>query len=464
MPTSLHTSLPAKPMDFQSKLPSTHKNEPVASSSTPPTPLCSICSHQYAKYTCPGCSTRTCSVNCSSTHKLTAACTGQRNKVAYVPMNEYGWGKMMDDYVFLEDVSRKVGDWGKEIVKGGYSFAIPNSRGRGDARGRGRGMRGRGRGGGGGTPKTKRDILKLQLEARDIDMDLLPVGMERRKINQSSWDFKKHTALLTIEFKFYRPLDPLAQSSQQRRPPFILLTHRNDTRASLISLLRSHIGEQNNSKKESGCPHWVKRLVHSDPDDPDSFANPQCVMPTQLDPIASRQTGTRTQTAYYSFDPMQTLALLLRHTHFVEFPTIEIWEDFQGTVIDSKGIVTQPVEERHPKRRRMNAEAGKLAIKGLLGEYGSDDEDREEPGNVLTSLGNYVGSDEEGMMSHADPVEGDGVLDTDADGLSDKEAETETDPRVLLELMRQAGMKPWIVEEEDVVDWEDCDGEELAQG
>lgn len=98
----------------------------------------------------------------------------------------------MDDYVFLEDMGRKVGDWGKEIVRGGYTSGAGNTRGRGDARGRGRGTRGRGRSNtsGGGPPKTKRDILKMQLEVRDIDMELLPVGMERRTINQSTWDFK----------------------------------------------------------------------------------------------------------------------------------------------------------------------------------------------------------------------------------------------------------------------------------
>jgi hypothetical protein len=103
-------------------------------------------------------------------------------------MNEYGWGKMMDDYVFLEDMSRKVGDWGKEIVRGGYSFGNEDNKRR--ERGGGRGMKGRGRGGGGGSGRTKRDVLKLQLEARDINMDLLPIGMERRRVNQSSWDYK----------------------------------------------------------------------------------------------------------------------------------------------------------------------------------------------------------------------------------------------------------------------------------
>jgi hypothetical protein len=104
-------------------------------------------------------------------------------------MGEYGWGDMMSDYSFLEEVGRKVSGWGEEIVRGGYSM----QRGRGiGARGRMRG-RGRGRGGGsrgGGGQKTKRDIFKMQLEVRDVDVELLPLGMKRRKVNQSSWDFK----------------------------------------------------------------------------------------------------------------------------------------------------------------------------------------------------------------------------------------------------------------------------------
>jgi len=51
-------------------------------------------------------------------------------------------------------MSRKVGDLGKEIVRGGYSFG--DNRGRG--RGGGRGMKGRGRSGGGGSGRTKREV------------------------------------------------------------------------------------------------------------------------------------------------------------------------------------------------------------------------------------------------------------------------------------------------------------------
>ena len=114
-------------------------------------------------------------------------------------MNKYTWGTMVDDYTFLEEVGRRVGDWGKEIVQGGYSNNVGSEvsmRGniiRGRGRGRGRGERGRG-------GNSKRDVLKLQLEQKDIEVDLLPLGMEKRKLNQSVWDLK---CVCTIKSWFF---------------------------------------------------------------------------------------------------------------------------------------------------------------------------------------------------------------------------------------------------------------------
>lgn len=170
---------------------------PSSASASAPAP-CSLCSIP-SKYTCPGCGARTCSLQCSKSHKANSGCSGERNKVAYVPMKEYTWGSMMNDYVFLEEMGRRAGEVGKEIVKGGYSAG-----GSRDAHGRGRGtsMRGRGagrdRGRGGG--KTKRDLLKMQLEVRDVDVEFLPVGMKKRKANQSSWDYKCVDSFILLKF------------------------------------------------------------------------------------------------------------------------------------------------------------------------------------------------------------------------------------------------------------------------
>jgi hypothetical protein len=156
---------------------------------------CVFCPDCVAIYTCPRCATRTCSLLCSTAHKTRTGCSGVREKAKFVPMNRYTCGTMMDDYVFLEDMNRKVGEWGQDIARGGYGYG--HARGRGTLQGRRGGGRGAKTGpppgktwSSGGISGKKRDILKSQLELRDIEMDLLPSGMERRTLNQSSWDSK----------------------------------------------------------------------------------------------------------------------------------------------------------------------------------------------------------------------------------------------------------------------------------
>lgn len=114
-------------------------------------------------------------------------------------MNQYGYGALMNDYTYLEEVGRQVGDWGKEIVREKLvDPSVLNARGtgRGMAIGRGRG-RGRGRGGRthGGKATAKRETLKRQLDLWDVDVDLLPAGMAKAQLNKSSWDFKCAPAL-----------------------------------------------------------------------------------------------------------------------------------------------------------------------------------------------------------------------------------------------------------------------------
>lgn len=267
-------------------------------------------------------------------------------------------------------------------------------------------------------------------------------------------NLRHQKAILTIEFKFYKPKNPLEPSSQPVIPPLALLTHRNDVNNSLISLLRSHIPGGGKLKKETAHPEWVKQLVHPDPDDPDSFANPQCVMAAQLDPTSSA--GYRVKKVHYSFDASKPLVDLLVNTHFVEFPTIEVWSEFLGVVIDAQGVM-QHQDIKPLKRRKLNPKAGKQAMVGLLGGYGSESEE-EEPRNVLEALGDYAGSDEDEdsrPTTHAEDVD-----DVSVGGISDDEGDIEVDPAALLELMRSVrGEGPWTadVDDDEAVDWGDAD-------
>ena len=89
----------------------------------------------------------------------------------------------MNDYVFLEEVGRKTEEWGRKISKDGIARGASNVRGAGRARGRG------GRGAI-GQKMDRRAYLAMQLSFRDVDMEVLPLGMERTKRNQSHWDSK----------------------------------------------------------------------------------------------------------------------------------------------------------------------------------------------------------------------------------------------------------------------------------
>jgi len=257
-------------------------------------------------------------------------------------------------------------------------------------------------------------------------------------------------------------MDPLVPSSQPREPPFVILTHKNNINTPLLALIQSHVRDRFNSKKDGLCPEWIKSLVVPHPEDVDSFTPPECVMTAELDPNATVLTSSGSHKAYYRFDTSKTLGFLLRNTHFVEFPTIELWEEFKGTVIDAQGVVTQSAdnEEMGPKRRKLNVKAGKKAIKGLVGDYGSDEEEEEASRNGLSLLGGYEESDEEGVqlstvLGHDIPGE------EDAEGDTDDEGDVDMDPSVLLEMLRQVqGDVKWAENtEDDEVDWGDS-GEE----
>ncbi|KAH9938252.1 uncharacterized protein B0H18DRAFT_1205524 [Fomitopsis serialis] len=364
--------------------------QPEASGSVLPKsqpPLCVVCHVKPAIYTCPRCNMRTCSMPCANQHKsLADGCSGVRNKAAYVSMNKYGYMALMSDYTFLEEMGR-------------------------------------------------------QLDFRDIEMEMLPNGMERRILNQSTWDFKNRTALLTIELKFHPPPDPLQPSSQQKRQPFSLLTHRNALERPLLEVMRAQVAERKKSKKGDPFPTWISSLIVPDPDDPEGFTMPICVMQTPLDPLASldarrnaagpRPGHVRCE-AYYKLDPAKPIGVNLKHKNFVEFPTIEIWEEgsFHGTIVDDQGSVQREAEEPTPKRRKLSVREGKKAINGLLGGYGSEEE------------------------------EDDGLLDEDAEGETDDELEAgPEDLAVLLEQLRQAGALRDPEGDEEQVDWGDSGDE-----
>lgn len=355
-------------------------------------------------------------------------------------MNQFGYGALMNDYVYLEEVGRQVGDWGREIVNGGYTNEPRRARGRGGMRGAAtdRGTR------------TKKDVLKMQLDTRDIDMSLLPPGMERKKLNQSCWDFKcvihfasflrsfilehRHkTAFLTIQFVFHPPVDPLRPPHIPQDKPITVTTHRNDIDHRLLSILQKQVSDKPKNKRDARFPAWLTGLVV--PEDEEAVVPPACYMLAPTDP--SRKTP-----AYHKLDTSRKLGTALRFKEFVEFPVIEVWEEggFSGDVVAEDGSVEHRPDdgERSRKRRKLDVRQGKVAIKGLLGDYGSEEDESVQVGpNGLEKLDGYEDSDND--QEHAEEWEDDG--------------EPFQDPAALLEQIKSTGALP--AEDDDEVDWGD---------
>ncbi|CEM01628.1 unnamed protein product [Vitrella brassicaformis CCMP3155] len=73
----------------------------------PSPPECFICK-KAARYRCPACQTRTCSLECVKQHKERTGCTGQRERVQHVAASSFTDTDLHRDFVFLEEALRAV--------------------------------------------------------------------------------------------------------------------------------------------------------------------------------------------------------------------------------------------------------------------------------------------------------------------------------------------------------------------
>lgn len=233
-----------------------------------------------------------------------------------------------------------------------------------------------------------------------------------------------------------------------------------------------------NENSSNAFPSWISPLVIPPPEDPENFTTPTFVIAAPSDPLLLarsaallssqkqiRNTTTSKPNIYHSLDPDEPLAKSLRGTQFVEFPLIEVWEEFGGVIVDKKtGGVRCAGGSKEPqrKRRKLNREEGIKAINGLLGDYGSEDDDGEENGQIedgtVSTLVGYVESDTEGGSGQDNTVDEEIMLEEDvwSDADAEGEIDFEADPSILFELIQQAKREgKW--KEDDADDSDDGD-------
>jgi hypothetical protein len=164
--------------------------------------------------------------------------------------------------------------------------------------------------------------------------------------------------------------------------------------------------------------------------------------------------GQSERFGFIKLDGERKLSTLLRNKQIVEFPTIEIWEEgaFRGVLLDDAGAF-ESQRQRPAKRPRLDVTKGRAAIAGLLGGYGSeDDEEGEEADTALMRLGDYEGSDaEDEQPTTSEEADTDGFAEDDDD--DEGELDAVVDPASLLAMVREAQRQHGEDEEFDEVDW-----------
>jgi hypothetical protein len=154
---------------------------------------------------------------------------------------------------------------------------------------------------------------------------------------------------------------------------------------------------------------------------------------------------------------MKPLRDALKHMSFAEYPTIEVWEQFDGFLIDIEGsLMQEPADEkleseRRAKRRKLDFMAGRKVMQGLLEGYGSGDSEIES--------GDITGS-ENAMVALA-AYDGSG---SDSDLEEDNIREV-TEKDIMDLLKRREHLQEWAGDGQDVLGWgNDSDEDNMRSG
>ena len=269
----------------------------------------------------------------------------------------------------------------------------------------------------------------------------------------AEFSYRRKVAFLTVEYIIH-PSPSLDSNPIENtiQAPYTLLTHRNNFILSLCDLFQSRVSERTKGKGRAELPTWVKTLALPHPDIPDTFTPPQFFIRAPLDLLS----GQRERYGFVRLNGEQKLSSLLRNKQFVEFPTIEVWEEgaFRGALLDQSGTLGLQREHSPAKRRKLNATQGRVAIAGLLGDYGS--EDSEEADTALAKLGEYEGSGAEDEQSAPSEEGHTDALSEDDDDDDEGGLEAVVDPAILLAMVQEARERYEDVEY-DKVDWGDTD-------
>ena len=144
-----------------------------------PAKTCACCG-AAARYRCPGCEKRTCSLACINRHKQEWGCTGKRASATFCAIGEFDDQIVQRDYRFLEGLERVV-DGAKRRLRDTEPVAAPRRPGF--------------------LSPARHHLLKAARE-RGVHLELLPPGMQRQRENTSRYEGRRRQILWRLEIHF----------------------------------------------------------------------------------------------------------------------------------------------------------------------------------------------------------------------------------------------------------------------
>ncbi|XP_014473577.1 PREDICTED: box C/D snoRNA protein 1 [Dinoponera quadriceps] len=137
---------------------------------------CEVCDIKKARYTCPKCEVRTCSLTCVNIHKKELKCDGIRDNTKYISLKSFTDLDVLSDYRLLEEIGRTVNEYKGNPKKKYTRQGVP----------------------------LPLYLYKLKSAAfsRKISLSFMPQNFSRRKANTTYLNWKTNELFWRIEWIF----------------------------------------------------------------------------------------------------------------------------------------------------------------------------------------------------------------------------------------------------------------------
>ncbi|XP_074112599.1 box C/D snoRNA protein 1 [Cotesia typhae] len=319
---------------------------------------CEVCDKIQAKYTCPKCEVRTCSLACCRVHKKDLDCNGIRDKTKFIPLNKFTDLDLISDYRVLEELGRTVDQFQRDrskILKSSHNFSVRVCK------------------------------LKQRASQSGVKLEFLPKNFSRHQENTSYFNWKSKELFWTIEWIF-----PQAENIKWISKKVLETTRLSELVENVLDLL--------NSPSEKDDDEVNKQILS------DKLQFYRGAGLSGLEILLKAEKVEKSSSRFYKLDPTSSLQKNLSNKIIIEYPTlhvvfkdhIDMYEIVDSDDEDAKDLIEQPTQSHGNKRKRRQQDSknsDKRPVNYLFHHESSDSEEEINKNNdghfSLSSIPDY---------------------------------------------------------------------------